>query len=287
MKKPIPLFDICSIDQSVHPDLLAERFGEYLAKHYAHLSHPHRHSFYHLVMFTKGKGTHTIDFQEFAVQPYQMYFMVPGQVHSWHFEGEVDGYIVNFNDGLFSSFLHKHDYIHQYVFFQGNSKDSVVNLTGDSRQTIQQLFESMLGESIDMIRLLLLQLFIQVQRCCTASASANVPENKLVLVNQFRQLVDKNFRSKKLPKDYAELMYITPNYLNALCKDALGVTAGDIIRDRILLEAKRSLINPSVDVAEVAYDLNFQDNSYFTRFFKKSTGLTPEQFRKQLLNKHN
>lgn len=65
-------------------------------------------------------------------------------------------------------------------------------------------------------------------------------------------------------------MYITPNYLNALCQDALGVTAGDVIRDRVLLEAKRMLTNSHVDVAEIAYQLNLHDNSYFTRFLKKT-----------------
>jgi len=86
------------------------------------------------------------------------------------------------------------------------------------------------------------------------------------------------------PKDYAELLYITPNHLNALCKDLLGIQAGEVIRNRILLEAKRLLTNPLLTITEIALQLNFNDNSYFTKFFKKSTGITPEEFRKNTLN---
>jgi AraC-like DNA-binding protein len=65
-------------------------------------------------------------------------------------------------------------------------------------------------------------------------------------------------------------------------KDVLGKTAGDIIRDRIAVEAKRLLTNAEMDVKEIAYDLNFEDPSYFTRFFRKNVGTTPEQFRKTM-----
>jgi hypothetical protein len=76
-------------------ELLVERFGPYLERHPRSLHHPHRHSFFHLVLFTKGSGTHSIDFTTYPVNAYQIYFMIPGQVHSWQFEGETDGYIVN------------------------------------------------------------------------------------------------------------------------------------------------------------------------------------------------
>src|SRR5262245_19904757 len=102
----IPVYDICSISQGAPgQDLLEERFAAYLEKHYPNLHRPHRHSFYHLVLFTKGKGAHTIDFVRYPVVPFQVYFMSPGQVHSWHFEGPTDGYIVHFNESLFTSFL--------------------------------------------------------------------------------------------------------------------------------------------------------------------------------------
>ena len=83
-----------------------------------------------------------------------------------------------------------------------------------------------------------------------------------------------------MPKQYAALLYITPNHLNALCNDFLGVSAGVLIRERVILEAKRLLINLDLLISEVAAKLNFDDQSYFIKFFKKHEGLTPEKFRK-------
>lgn len=290
MAKAIPVYDICTIDnRSAQRGLMVERFGAYLQKHYQNLHHPHRHSFYHLVLFTKGKGTHTIDFDRFTVKPFQIYFMIPGQVHSWHFEGDVDGYIVHFNDVLFTTFLQNGQYLDRFTFFNGHSEDAVYQMPHDEQVKVTALFESMLDEikengtqNIDMIRLRLLELFITVDRTCTDKKRKQAPQQKLLLLKNFKQLIDQQFRLLKLPKEYAEILYVTPNHLNALCQDLLGKTAGDLIRDRIILEAKRLLTNADMTIAEIAYDLNFQDNSYFARFFRKNTGTTPEEFRKNM-----
>src|SRR3954469_14578985 len=96
-KEKIPVYDICALSKAGQPqqdNLLVERFGAYLYRHPHSLHHAHRHSFYHLVLFTKGGGTHTIDFNQFKVIPYQIYSMIPGQVHSWDFKGTMDGYII-------------------------------------------------------------------------------------------------------------------------------------------------------------------------------------------------
>jgi AraC family transcriptional regulator, transcriptional activator of pobA len=290
MSKAIPVYDICNIDQSsAQRGLMIQRFSTYLEKHYQNLHHPHKHSFYHFVLFTKGKGSHTIDFEKFSVKPFQIYFMIPGQVHSWHFDGDVDGYIVHFNETLFTTFLQNGQYLERFPFFSGNSKDGVCQLPVQVHDRIVFLFQSMLEEvkeskelNIDMIRVRLLELFITIERHCAGKKDKSIPQQKLILLKNFKQLIDKHFRTFRLPKEYAEVLYITPNHLNALSQDLLGKTAGDVIRDRVLLEAKRLLTNADMTVTEIAYDLNFQDNSYFNRFFKKYTGTTPEEFRKKI-----
>jgi AraC family transcriptional regulator, transcriptional activator of pobA len=289
-KASIPIYDICTIDQRAQKDLLIERFCAYLEKHYQHLHRPHRHSFYHLVLFTKGKGSHTIDFEKFPVKPYQIYFMIPGQVHSWHFEGEVDGYIVHFNEVLFTTFLQNGHYLDRFYFFGGNAEDGICQLPASVQSQVTSLFEAMLlevGESkeqnLDIIRVKLLELFITVDRSCTSRKGKNVAPQKLTLLRSFQSLIDKHFRTIRLPKEYADLLYVTPNHLNALCQDLVGKTTGDLIRDRVLLEAKRLLTNADMTVTEIAYDLNFQDNSYFNRFFKKNVGVTPDDFRKNFI----
>ena len=103
----------------------------------------------------------------------------------------------------------------------------------------------------------------------------------ITFLRNYEKLIDMNYLDLRLPKEYAALLYVTPNHLNALCNDVLGISAGEVIRNRIALEAKRMLINFSLTVKQIAYQLNFEDNSYFCKFFKKQTGLTPEAFRKQ------
>lgn len=79
------------------------------------------------------------------------------------------------------------------------------------------------------------------------------------------------------------MLYVTPNHLYALCKDLTDLSAGELIRNRILLEAKRLLTNAKINVSEIAVDLGFADNSYFSKFFKKYEGVSPEVFRKQFI----
>lgn len=290
MKKAFPVYDICALSDHQHEDLLVSRFAPYLQKHH-NLSLPHKHTFYHVVLFTKGSGTHAIDFKTFAVQPYQIYFMAPGQVHRWNFDGPVDGYIINFSARLFHSFLLRPDYLEGFSFFSGNIDDEVINLTPESQNEIERVFEQLLAESTalnrgstDMIRALMLQLFLLVARQNPDNRQFTAPTYNYTLLQSFRKLVDLHFTQLKLPKDYAALLYITPNHLNALCNDMLGIPAGELIRDRVILEAKRLLVNLDLNITTIAGKLNFADNSYFTKFFKKHTGLTPEDFRKNTLS---
>jgi AraC family transcriptional regulator, transcriptional activator of pobA len=289
MKTPIPVYDICKLSDYQQDDMLISRFGLYLKKH-TDLFFPHKHSFYHLVLFTKGGGTHSIDFKTFPVEPFQIYFMIPGQVHSWDFEGEVDGYVIHFSVEFFQSFLLANDYVSQFAFFNGDVDDAVINIPSPLHQKVTVLFEDIINESEnpgrmgnDLIRALLIQVFILLERTNAGSVQKQSTPYNYTLLKSFQKLIEKNYSTLKLPKDYAELLYITPNHLNAVCNDMLGISAGELIRNRVLLEAKRLLINRSMSVAEIASELNFSDNSYFTKFFKKYTAVTPEEFRKNTL----
>lgn len=288
MKNSIPVYDICSLSEYQQHDILVDRFAAYLQKHHD-LHFPHKHNFYHLVFFTKGGGMHHIDFKNFAVKAGQIYFMVPGQVHSWFFEGETDGFIINFSQAFFNGFLLKHDYLDTLPFFSEDIDDAVINLTGKVKSTIAGLFEDIVQEtyshdrfSFDMIRTLMMRVFTLVARVHSNTNEAVAPSYNRTLLSNFRRLIEQNYTSLKLPKDYAALLYITPNHLNALCNDILGISAGELIRQRITLEAKRLLVNHKLAIADIAGQLGFADNSYFTRFFKKQTGATPEEFRRTL-----
>lgn len=288
MTNKIPVYDISAVSEFRKDNLLVSRFAPYYETH-KNLRHPHRHTFYHLLLFTEGTGTHSIDFETFIIQPFQIYFMVPGQVHSWNFDGFVDGYVINFYSEVFHSFLLNPDFIESFNFFRGNASDSVINIPKRGHLKIKALFEDILQESVEsrgfeltMVKALMISIFVMVSRFVPSPEAEDKSSYNYTLLKNFRKLISDNYKTKKLPKEYAELLYITPNHLNALCNDLLGISAGEVIRNRVFLEAKRLLINPELSVSGIADTLNFTDNSYFTKAFKKHVGLTPEEFRKTI-----
>lgn len=290
MKNEIPVYDITSFSEFRHEDILVARLSTYWATH-QDLYYSHRHSFYHIVLFTEGMGIHSIDFQTFPVKANQIYFMIPGQVHNWNFDGPVDGYVINFSIPFFQAFLLKPDFLDDFIFFSGSVSDSVIQIPAELESKVKAIFEEILFEGMEnrpfglnLVRALLLHLFILVSRLSNPLQTGISTLYNYTLLKNFRILIEKNYTMLRLPREYAELLYITPNHLNALCNHLLGIPAGEVIRNRIFLEAKRLLMNHDLTITEISAYLNFADNSYFSRAFKKHVGVSPEVFRKRTLN---
>jgi AraC family transcriptional regulator, transcriptional activator of pobA len=98
-------------------------------------------------------------------------------------------------------------------------------------------------------------------------------------VAQLRALVDEFFRSEHKLGFYAEKLGVTVDRLNDHVKRAIGVTAGHLVRQRLLTEAKRQLVFTAQPIQNIAHVLAFSDPSHFARFFRKHTGTTPHEFR--------
>jgi AraC family transcriptional activator of pobA len=98
-------------------------------------------------------------------------------------------------------------------------------------------------------------------------------------VEQLRALIEQHFRRERTIGFYADSLSMTADRLNDHVKRAIGVTAGHLIRQRVLAEAKRQLVFTAEPINKIAYDLAFSDPSHFTRFFRKQTGSTPQTFR--------
>ncbi|PST82345.1 AraC family transcriptional regulator [Pedobacter yulinensis] len=287
MKVQIPNYDISYFDEYHQEGLLVSRFGSYARKH-QHLHKAHRHSFYHLVFFLQAAGSHTIDFVNYPLQDGVMYFMAPGQVHSWSFDGEPEGYIVNFPADYYSRFLQNTAYLEQFGVFDADSGKQVIQVDQPMQQKLSSLFEEMLAESkepgafhADLVRILLMEVCIWASRLSGIVSESNPSYGQRLLKN-FRALIDRHFREQKFPHQYASQLYITPNHLNALCNELTGKSAGTLIRERCLLEAKRMLVNADTSISAIAEALAFTDQSYFGRFFKRHEGISPEKFRKKL-----
>jgi AraC-like DNA-binding protein len=106
------------------------------------------------------------------------------------------------------------------------------------------------------------------------------------LVNLFKKMVSNNFLAHRSPSYYAEKLEICEAHRHDLTKENTGLTPGQIIRKEIALEAKRQLAHTDNTVAEIGYELHFDDPSYFGRFFKRETGLSPKSFRLHIREKY-
>jgi AraC family transcriptional activator of pobA len=285
-KSSIPVYDLNTINRKkLHEEIVAESIKD-ITKFYEKRQSPHRYAFYQIVLFTQGSGTKTIDFEKFNIEPGQIYFMIPGQVHSWEISGKAEGYVISFSEKVFRSFISNPFYLEQFSFLRGIPNCSVIHLEKSTLKEAIYFIKQIMNEvkkkdtfSLDQVCLYLMSLFISISRHYALSDKKLLPAQNQNTLSNFRVLVNQHYIEKRLPKEYAAMLYVTPNYLNALCRDFLGKSAGQLIRERVLLEAKRLLVNTDINISEIAYRLNFKDNSYFTKFFKKYAGVTPEYFK--------
>lgn len=99
------------------------------------------------------------------------------------------------------------------------------------------------------------------------------------MLGRLRDLIEENYRTPLGPSDYARLLDVSPKTLGRLTREHLGKTLTDLIRDRVLIHAKWQLLHTLRPVKEIAAEVGFQDELYFSRVFKKATGVSPTFFR--------
>jgi AraC-like DNA-binding protein len=102
-----------------------------------------------------------------------------------------------------------------------------------------------------------------------------------VITRDFRALLIQEYKKLKSPGDYAAALHLSLSYLNEAVKEATGFTVTYWIHQEVMLEAKRLLYHSSCTVKEIAYELGYEDPTYFSRLFKKTVGKTPGEFREQ------
>lgn len=104
-------------------------------------------------------------------------------------------------------------------------------------------------------------------------------DHKKQIVDDFSNLVNLHFKELKTTSQYAAKLNLTANYLNALIKEHLDISGGQIIKNRIILEAERLLLHTTLSVTEISYELGFSDNSHFGKYFKSAMKYSPNQYR--------
>ncbi len=286
MKKNLPVYTIRHFKEfKSGEDVYANYFVPHITNHHIATT-PHKHDFYLIVFFTAGKGSHEIDFNTYPIKPGSVFVMNPGQMHNWKFSDDIDGYVFFHSRQFYDEGFTKES-IQDYPFFSSLHNPPLVQLKKSSLPNMKLLFEEIVSEyksgeflRFEKLHALMTLVYIELTR---QYELVKVPENEnyLAKVRMLEELIDRNFKTKKYPYEYAALMNISEKHLNRMSKSCLNKTTSDLIAERIILEAKRILIHSKLSVSEVAFELGYEDNSYFSRFFKKQTGETPVEFMKQ------
>lgn len=98
---------------------------------------------------------------------------------------------------------------------------------------------------------------------------------------KFLKLTEENCKCERSVRFYADKLFITTGYLSKVLKEVSGKTAGQLIDDAVIMEARILLTNPSLTIAQISDELQFSDQSFFGKYFKKKIGLSPSEYRKE------
>jgi AraC-like DNA-binding protein len=246
----------------------------------------HRHEYYVILWLEKGAGTHFIDFAEYPLQPNSIFFISPAQIHLvkpsekpfgtailfkpefLHFIGLSESQLVE--SGIF------HDFDHSPVLLAEENIATIKHL-------IEQLFDLQKSKNLDLIAAYMKVFLLRCMELKT-DAQNDFQENSRAqnIVCDFRKLIDNTFQEKHKVADYAEAMHLTPNHLNEVIKKNTGKTAKEHIQTRLLMEAQRNALHTDCTLQEITYHLGFKDPAHFSKFFKKQSGLTFQEYRKKV-----
>ena len=251
-------------------------------------SFPHRHAYYHLLWMSEAAGSHLLDFEHYPVRANTVFFVSPGQLHAWESTIPPSGFAVNFSADFFlQMFPHAGD-IARFPFFHIAASTPVLYLSQEQHDELHPLLLEMEREfcgkaeaGIDIVRAYLLVLLTRLRRLCPRRADDMVSSQGYSLAGRFKLLVDRHYLDFDRLGEYARCLHTSERQLNEAVKQTLGKTAGQLIQDRLVLEAKRLLCNTGMKVADVAFQLRFEDHAYFSRFFKKQAGVTPLDFKRR------
>lgn len=253
----------------------------------------HRHNFYQIFFIQNAQGYIEVDYEEIELENNCLYFISPEQVHRLMCKGDLRGYVIHFSNEFYELASVKQLSLLDLPFLNNNSSLPVVKLNSAILSEFNFIHNTLLEEFSQehnsqaviwsYLNVLLLRSEVNYKPLKGESYSYY---NASSIILQFKKLVDNNFEQQQTVQSYAEDLCISPEYLNDECKKVLSKNASEVISDRIALEAKRMLVYSDMSNKEIAFSLNFNDPSYFSRFFKKKTNMSPKDFRKKMLNKY-
>ena len=241
---------------------------------------------YNIFWIKEGKGDYTIDFKSYSFNGNVLLFLSPGQVFSVDSEEIKEAYQLSFIKDFYCIQTHDAEIACNGVLFNNVYESPFIYPSEKESKkldfTIDLLIEEFeLAETAqyDMLQTYLKQFIIRAVRLKKETYTL-VVDTETKLFKDFSVLVEMNFKKMHSVTDYANRLGISPKSLTKHLQKLGTQTPSDFIKNRIITEAKRQLLYSNEAVKHIAFDLGFNDPAYFSRFFTKATGISPNQFKK-------
>ncbi|GLB49442.1 helix-turn-helix domain-containing protein [Neptunitalea lumnitzerae] len=263
---------------------------DYICEHQTKMTKPHSHTYYQILWFEKGAGKHYVDFKEYEVVENTLFFITKNQIHYFDKNPLYNGVVMVFNDVfLADSENYMESFLRDTIFnnFESDPRFQISKREVDTFHRITELMRMEFQEKDDFtrkeyLRHLLNLVLITLQRIGKRNHDVSLPmqhQSHMVLV-KFKQLLEKHYKEKHLVQQYAVMLDISVKTLSNVTKVLTQRSPLALINERIVLEAKRLLSYSGMSISEIAFDVGFEDPSYFAKFFKRQSGILPNEFRR-------
>ena len=257
---------------------------------HCHFNHIQRLNYYSLIWVKKGEGKMKADFSDydfsadtlFAFTPYQPFMMVDGK--------GIEGMVMNFHHEFFCIYKHHQEVACNGVLFNNIYQPPFVSIDEITKFTFEMLVNNIKTEiqnpALAQYELLIsyLKIFLITSSRLKAQQQPDmqpdIPNSKEPFILQtLKNYIESHYKTKHSASDYADLLNITPKALAKITKSHLNKTLTDLISERIIIEAKRELYLTNKPVKEIAFELGYDDEHYFSRFFKTNADVSPQMYR--------
>jgi AraC family transcriptional activator of pobA len=264
-------------------------FARYLSI-YPFIKKPHVHDFYTVLLFTKGNGIIRVNNDSHIVQPQTICLIAPNQIHSFEGLEEMEGIIFFFCQDFYVeefSYLRLLNVYSCTSMIPGNKCHPCLNLSDKEFSQVSGIIKSIEEEHEDftssensaiIIRSLLNIMLLRLSELYD-SRLENSNKSDRIFIHELSSLIDSYFIKEHQIGFYTSAFNISEKQLNDICNNHFNCGLKKILQDRLMQEARKLLVSTELSVSEISYKLNFDDNSYFNKVFKKQTDLTPKRFR--------
>ncbi len=252
--------------------------------------HVQRNNYYSLIWILEGTGQVKADFSEYEFERNDLLAFSPYQPFMFATRGKVKGIALQFHPDFYCIHLHQKEVACNGVLFNNVYQSPLTEIDAASAITLIMVIEQMKTEmqnpALAQYELLISYLKIFL---ITASRLKNtqLPEEEIkfteikepFVLQNLKDAIEKDFKTKHSASDYAKSLNISPKALAKIAKTHFNKTLTELISERIIIEAKRELYLTNKAVKEIAYELGYDDEHYFSRFFKVNADVSPQMYR--------